>query len=805
MKTKITLLTLLLAGVFGLAVQAQNARIQVIHNCPDSQAGNVDVWINNTALLPNVGYRTASPFQNAPAGVPLEIRIKPAGSTDTLNPLFFTTVSLDTNETYVIIADGIINPTNYSPAPPFGLKIFAGAREIAANGMMETDVLVYHGSTDAPTVDVYESSVPAGTLVDDIPYGLFSSGYLELNTADYELEIRNEQNSAIVASFEADLATRNLGGAAITVLASGFLDPSVNNNGPAFGLFAVPATGGMFIPLNASPIPTARVQVIHNSADLAASKVDVWLNDGVLANDFAFRTATGFVDAQAGVPFDVSIADSMSVDTAGAIAKFTYTLDEGETYILVANGIVNVANYSPATPFDIYVYNMGRENSANGSSETDVVVFHGATDAPTVDVYESSVPAGTLVDDIAYSEFQGYLELGTQDYELEVRNEQNSAIVAAFEANLSNLNLGGEAITVLASGFLDPSVNNNGPAFGLWAATSAGGPLVELDPAMIPMARVQVIHNAADDDAATVDVWLNDGLLENDFAFRNATGFVNAQAGVPFDVTISDANSTDTTNSVARFTYTLDEGETYILVANGIVDPTNYSPNQPFDIYVYSGAREVAVDPNQVDLLVFHGATDAPTVDVVEKAIPLGAAVTNLSYSDFDGYLSLDSLDYSLAIEAGGAEVRRYVAPLDALDLDGAALTVLASGFLDPSVNDNGPAFGLWVATEAGGALLELPNITSAQELAPSLTSLNLFPNPSNGDMTLRLETAQSSNIEIQVMDVTGQLQYVFNAGDQPAGLYQQDLQLSNLSAGIYLMTIRTGDETSTRRIQILR
>ena len=57
---------------------------------------------------------------------------------------------------------------------------------------------------------------------------------------------------------------------------------------------------------------TARVQAIHNSADLAADTVDVYINtplgSSLLLNDFAFRNASPFVDAPAGVPISLSIA-----------------------------------------------------------------------------------------------------------------------------------------------------------------------------------------------------------------------------------------------------------------------------------------------------------------------------------------------------------------------------------------------------------------------------------------------------------------------------------------------------------------
>jgi len=60
--------------------------------------------------------------------------------------------------------------------------------------------------------------------------------------------------------------------------------------------------------------PGARVQVIHNSADAAAAVVDVWLDDVLLLDDFAFRTASPFIDAPAGEEFTIAIKGPDSED-----------------------------------------------------------------------------------------------------------------------------------------------------------------------------------------------------------------------------------------------------------------------------------------------------------------------------------------------------------------------------------------------------------------------------------------------------------------------------------------------------------
>ena len=107
-------------------------------------------------------------------------------------------------------------------------------------------------------------------------------------------------------------------------------------------------------------------------------------------------------------------------------------------------------------------------------SYTDVLVFHGATDAPVVDVVEVGVGAGTIVDNLAYGEFAGYLELPTNDYVLQVRDASGRNKVATYAAPLATLGLQNTALTVLASGFLNPGANSEGAAFGLWVALPQG-------------------------------------------------------------------------------------------------------------------------------------------------------------------------------------------------------------------------------------------------------------------------------------------------------------------------------------------
>ncbi|MBS4062289.1 MAG: DUF4397 domain-containing protein [Bacteroidetes bacterium] len=784
-----------------LPAYTPSARVQVIHNSADAAAEVVDVWLNDTKLIADFAFRTATPFIDAPAGIEFTIAIKPPGSTSPANPIWSQNYTLMDGGSYILVANGLVNNQNYLPFKPFDIYVLPTALESATAGN-ETALAVFHGSTDAPTVDIVEVGVGAGTIVDDLSYGNFVD-YLNVITADYVVEVRDATGTVTVASYAVPLATFGLHGQAVTVLASGFLNPSANNNGAPFGLYVALASGGDLIDLPVySYTPTARVQVIHNAADAAAASVDVWLNDTKIVADFAFRTATPFIDAPAGVEFTIAIQPPGSTSPANPIWSQNYTLADGGKYILVANGLVDNQNYTPFKPFDIYVLPTALEAAAN-SNETAVAVFHGSTDAPTVDVVETGVGAGTIIDNFEYGNFAGYLNLPTANYVLEVRDETGTVTVASYSAPLATLGLQGQALTVLASGFLNPSANNNGAPFGLFVALASGGALVEL-PVYTPSARVQVIHNAADAAASSVDVWLNDTKLLADFAFRTATPFIDAPAGVEFTIAIQPPGSTSPANPIWSQNYTLADGETYVLIANGLVNSQNYTPFKPFDIYVYPMGREASASSNLTDVLVFHGSTDAPTVDVVEIGVGAGTIIDNFEYGNFAGYLSLTTTDYLLAIrdETGTTTVAAFAAPLGTLGLGGQALTVVASGFLNPVENNNGEPFGLYAALASGGALVQLPVVTSVEE-QNQIGAFNLYPNPATSKVNILLDILSDSEVTVSIYNMIGSMVKNENFGRLSNGMQNKSIDVTDLSEGIYLMKVTANKSQKTQKVLI--
>ncbi len=153
--------------------------------------------------------------------------------------------------------------------------------------------------------------------------------------------------------------------------------------------------------------------------------------------------------------------------------------------------------------------------------------------------------------------------------------------------------------------------------------------------------------------------------------------------------------------------------------------------------------------------------------------------------------------DYVLEIRdaAGENVIVAYEAPLATLGLEGQALTVVASGFLNPANNSGGPAFGLWVATAAGGDLLELPLYVSVQDINMSEGNITMFPNPSSDMVNLQSTNTMS---EVRVVDISGRVVYTSSVESG-----QHQINIRQFENGIYFVQVVTADGMFTGKLQI--
>ncbi len=244
------------------------AEIQLIHNSPE---GAVDIYVDGELGLDNFEFRTATPFDIAPAEITFTIGIAPADSDGPDDIVAEFPVSFENGKIYTIIAGGLLN----NPTTPFTLFVNDEARIRSASGS-GVDLALFHGSPDAPAVDVKVAGGPV--LFDDIAYGNFSS-YVNVPADSYVLDLTPaNDNSTVLISYLADISS--LEGQAATVFASGFL-----NGSPGFETWVALSDGFTF------PLP---VFVSTSEQNLPVESLSIWPNPAVseLSMQFVMRQAT---------------------------------------------------------------------------------------------------------------------------------------------------------------------------------------------------------------------------------------------------------------------------------------------------------------------------------------------------------------------------------------------------------------------------------------------------------------------------------------------------------------------------------
>ncbi|MGC8864928.1 MAG: DUF4397 domain-containing protein [Bacteroidales bacterium] len=452
------------------------AFLQIIHNSADLSNAQLDVWIGDKKFAASLPFRSATSFTEFPAEVPITVAVKPAGSSSPDNPLASLTYTYSNQGNYILIINGISSASGYNPRPPLTLVKKENAR-LSSLTAGQTDVLIFHGSTDAPTVDIYETGQGLGLLSDNLSYGNFhANDYSSLATADYVVEVRSQDGATTLFSYSLPLSAWGLQNTAITLLASGFVNTGANSNGPAFGLYLALPSGGALLALPPySPPETALLQVIHNSADPAATPVDFWVNDQKILSGFTYQRASGFTEVPAGNNIKLFVVPQGATGTSSPLASITLNMEAGKRYSAVIDGIASTSGFDPLMPLSIHVISNVRLVATN-SNKVDVIFHHGSTDAPQVGIYEFTT--GLIYDPLVYGSSSPYVEVAGENQGWHLVSGGN--ILKSYSVEFTGSSFVGKTVFAIASGFINPGANSNGQPFGLFLIPTDGGGYIEL-------------------------------------------------------------------------------------------------------------------------------------------------------------------------------------------------------------------------------------------------------------------------------------------------------------------------------------
>jgi len=151
--------------------------------------------------------------------------------------------------------------------------------------------------------------------------------------------------------------------------------------------------------------------------------------------------------------------------------------------------------------------------------------------------------------------------------------------------------------------------------------------------------------------------------------------------------------------------------------------------------------------------------------------------------------------------------VQSYIADLSTLG--GGSAVVFASGFLTPSANQNGEAFGIFFALSDGTVGQFPEGVTSVEEIN-SITPIDFslsqnYPNPFNPSTTINFTIPGSEFVTLKVYNILGSEVATLVNGNLSAGAYKFSFDAQNLASGVYLYELNAGSFREIKKMNLLK
>jgi hypothetical protein len=154
----------------------------------------------------------------------------------------------------------------------------------------------------------------------------------------------------------------------------------------------------------------SRVRVVHASSDAPA--VDILVDGNVAFQGLSFKDYTNYTPVPAGMRM---ISINVAGTTTTAIRQ-SFNLVDGVSYTFYAFGRLANGN--------LHILGTGDDPIAPEGNNTKVRVIHGASTAPTVDIFVTApfaaLPASPLLTGVPFTVASGYLTVPAGDYQARV-------------------------------------------------------------------------------------------------------------------------------------------------------------------------------------------------------------------------------------------------------------------------------------------------------------------------------------------------------------------------------------------------
>lgn len=217
-----------------------------------------------------------------------------------------------------------------------------------------------------------------------------------------------------------------------------------------------------------------KLQIVHNSADPGMEELVLYINDEEIDNEFTYRSATGMIDLP---PFeDTEVSLVKSGENGDVVLDTVITVGPGEYNQLVVSGLHDPGEFSGNPYINTRLeFMLISDIAAEAGSARDVHLqwMHGVTDANAlfVEMAQESTQGFEV-----YHQVGVPLEVAALNYDVNISNPVSQEVLNEMQLDLSEI--GGQAITVFLTGFLDPDGNQNGDRISFFALNRDGEKVV---------------------------------------------------------------------------------------------------------------------------------------------------------------------------------------------------------------------------------------------------------------------------------------------------------------------------------------
>jgi len=297
------------------------------------------------------------------------------------------------------------------------------------------------------------------------------------------------------------------------------------------------------------------------------------------------------------------------------------------------------------------------------------------------------------------------------------------------------------------------------------------------------------------------------------------------------------ANLTSTYSTINNFNYTIDgkDSITYYVAVKGdanatgfkmarltpikIVNPTN-AKNYIIDNTVQYDDVIETIEVNMPKVKVDEGNLVNVPVKMITNGKQLGAVQLELKYDtallEFKKIdLTEKMMNWTSYTNPDNGVVAFGAADLTNKNLVNDGEQILVMQFIAKKPQSEWGTAALWTGPKFVGGndardmnitpamgVIEVRRITKPVKLS-QLEDILVFPNPTDGEVMVQFRVEQESETEVVVSDVVGRKVMEVVNTKMPAGEYKYVVNLTPLSNGFYLVSVKTDTQLSTSKIII--